>query len=126
MAALTPAGKRSHSGTMTPTRRMPTKIELTEELAFQQSLVDAIESAALSLPTDELRRWGLRASIFNDQIEPHVGAVIRAAGERKGVRQLFLLLTIFRAVERLSDPGFAPRGQQLRSTVARLVGRADS
>jgi hypothetical protein len=50
----------------------PTKEELAEELALQQNLIDAIESAVLSLATDELRKWNLRASLFADQITPLV------------------------------------------------------
>jgi hypothetical protein len=86
-----------------------------EEKAFQERLELAVLDVLTngSIPTEDLSHWNLRSFAFKN-IDAHIS---RACDDDKPhLERFFLLLTIWKALNRLLEPPKAPVKRQLSPT----------
>jgi hypothetical protein len=91
-----------------------------EERAFQERLENAVLEVLTngSIPTEDLSHWNLRSYAFKN-IDEHISRACDEP-EKPHLERFFLLLTIYKCLNRLLEPPKAPVKRQLSATGAAL------
>jgi hypothetical protein len=79
----------------------PTKEELAEERAFQDRLELAALESLTHLSVEDLGHWNLRSYAFKN-LDQHIDRA--TSDEKPHLERLFLLLLIFKCLNRLLEP----------------------
>jgi hypothetical protein len=72
-----------------------------EELEFQSRLEMAVLESLVSLPIEDLNRWNFRARAFAN-LDAHISRA--TADEQPCMERLFLLLVVWKCLNRLLEP----------------------